>query len=119
VSSDYAAWRDRLAEAMDPRFYTIEYLDWLLATGRAFLWARGHAALVAEIRVFPTGTKAASFVVAAGDREELVNELAPQVEAWGRANGCSVALIESRPGWEKVMKGHGYSLFQASIVKEL
>lgn len=119
MNGDYGAWRARFAEALDPRFYNIEYLDWLLEHERAWLWFGRQAALAAEIKTFPTGMRAVSFVVAAGDLTELTEELRPAVEDWGRAGGCSVSLIESRPGWEKSMKKHGYTLFQASIVKDL
>lgn len=119
MSDSYADWRERFAEAMDPRFYNLAYLDWLIRSDTAQFLAGRNAALVAEIKTFPTGTRAASFVVAAGDLRELTEDLRPIVEDWGRLNGCTAALIESREGWEKVMKKHGYTLFQASIVKEL
>jgi len=35
------------------------------------------------------------------------------------ANGCSRAIVESRAGWMKVLKPHGYEIFQVSVMKEL
>lgn len=116
---DYDAWRPRLAAALDDRFYSIDYLDGLLVTGRAFLWASDAAALVAEIRTYPTGLRALHFLCAAGDLRAIEDDLRPRAEAFGRLNGCVAALIESRPGWVRRMKPHGYTLFQASIVKDL
>jgi hypothetical protein len=115
----YLAYRDRFAAAMDPRLYPIEYLDWLLASGAARIWFGEQSALVAQVKTFPGGALALNILVAAGDRDELVNTLYPRVEEWGRAMGCIVGLIESRPGWARVMRGHGYDTFQVSIIKDL
>lgn len=104
---------------MDPRFYNIAYLDWLIRSDTAQFLAGKSAALVAEIKTFPTGTRAVSFVVAAGDLTELIEVLRPMVEEWGWTNGCTVALIESGEVWARIMKKHGYTLFQASIAKDL
>lgn len=119
AKDSYAEWRGEFAKAIDPRFYTLDYLDWLLRTGQANLWVGLQCALVTRVKLFPSGNSAVEFLVAAGDLDELTKELAPSVEQWGRENGCMFALIESRPGWERAMKRHGYELFQASIVKEL
>lgn len=115
----YGLWRKRLAEAMDPRFYTIDYLDWLVAERRAQLWFGERSAALTELKLYPTGTRAIGFLVAAGDKTELVDVIRPQIEEWGQSQGCIASLIESRPGWERELKRHGYSLFQASIMKEL
>jgi hypothetical protein len=114
----YAEFRDRFAEGIDPRFYTIEYLDWLLSSGQAKIWFADDAAVIAEIKTFPTGAKALDFLVVAGDVEQIVG-LNPEIEEWGRMNGCAYGIIESRDGWQKIMKSHGYTPFQLSLVKEL
>lgn len=115
----YADIRDSLAEGIDTRFYQIEYVDWLLNTGRAGIFFSDNAAIVVEIRTFPTGTQAVSGLVAAGSKQEIVEQLIPQAEAWGKANGCEIALIESRAGWEREMKKHGYERWQVSLAKGL
>src|SRR3712207_8316345 len=48
---------------------------------------------------------------------EIERELIPQAEAWGRALGCLTARIDSRDGWERVMRGHGYERLQTVIRK--
>jgi len=117
--NDYLRFRDRFAEAMDPRFYTIEFLDGLLFQGMAEFMAGDDAAIVVEIKEFPTGARAVCGVIAAGDMNEIVQSLIPQAEAWGKAKGCNLGMIESRPGWARVMKQHGYETFQVSLVKEI
>jgi hypothetical protein len=114
----YLRFRDRFAEAMDQRLYNIEYLDALLLSGRAKCWFSDKAAIVAEIRKFPTGAMAVCGVIAAGDLDQIV-KLIPEAEAWGRGYGCQFGMIESTAGWQRVMKKHGYETFQVSLIKEL
>ena len=51
---------DASAEALDPRLYRIEHLDALVASGRAIFMAAGDAAILFELRTYPTGAKAAA-----------------------------------------------------------
>lgn len=118
ILDTYRHWRDAFAEAIDPRFYSIDYLDGLVLTGRAFLWASDTAAIVAEVKTFPTGARVIHGLVAAGDLEGI-KALIEQAEAWGKSQGCIAALIESRPGWARALKAEGYASFQTSIMKEL
>jgi hypothetical protein len=115
----YREFRPAFAEALDPRLYNIEHLDRILTERWAAFFCSENAAIVAGIKTFPTGAQALDIVIATGPQAELVNELYPDVEAWGRERGCTIAIIESRPGWAKVMKRHGYETFQVSIAKDL
>lgn len=104
---------------MDPRFYSIEYLDMLITQNRAAFIENGEAAIVVERKGFPTGLQAINGLVAAGELPVIRHELIPAAEELGRQAGCQIALIESRPGWAKELKRDGYEVFQTSIVKEL
>ena len=115
----YARFRPLFAEALDPRLYTIDYLDRLLASGRAQLWAGDGAAIVTEVRDYPAGGRVLHGLVAAGALEEIVETLVPRAEAWGRAVGCVLAIVESRPGWARTLKAHGYAPHQVALRKEL
>jgi hypothetical protein len=115
----YQRFRSQLAEALDPAFYSIEYLDHLLLSGQARLFLSEHAAMVAEVKQYPGGARVAHCLVAAGRMEEITGLIRPRVEAWGAANGCTRAIVESRAGWMKVLKPHGYEIFQVSVMKEL
>lgn len=117
--NDYLRFRDQFAAALDPRFYTIEFLDGLIHDGLVLVIANEHSAIVVEIKEFPSGARAVSGVIAAGDKQEIASSLIPQAEAWGKANGCSFGMIESRPGWARVMKKHGYEMHQMTLVKEI
>jgi hypothetical protein len=117
--SGYLRFRPQIAEALDPAFYPIEYVDSLLLTGQAQIFLSEHAAMVAELKQYPGGARVAHCLVAAGRMEEITDVIRPRVEAWGRANGCTKAIVESRAGWMKVLKPHGYEIFQVSVMKEL
>lgn len=116
-SSDYARWRDRLAEGIDARFYPVEYCDWLVETGQARCMATENAAVVFELKLFPSGMRAVHGLVAAGSLKDIKNKLIPAAEQWGRANGAEVGMIESREGWARVLPD--YAVFQTTLVKEL
>lgn len=115
----YAAFRERFAEAMDPRLYTIHHLDALVASGKAHFLSAGDAAILFELRTYPTGAKAVHGLVAAGDVDRIVGLLIPTAEAWGAARGCIGATIESRPGWARLLKPHGYAVHQVAVWKDL
>lgn len=115
----YRRFRDRFAEAMDPAFYPIEYLDGLILAGRARLWAAEHAAIVAEIKDYPGGARVVHGLVAAGRIEDINRLLIPLAEAWGKAAGCTHAIIESRSGWMRALRAYGYEPHQVAVRKEL
>jgi hypothetical protein len=115
----YHRFRPQFAEALDPPFYPIEYLDALILSGRGRLWVGVHAAIVAEIKHYPGGAKVVHGLVAAGRMEEIVERLIPEAEAWGKAAGCTSAIIESRSGWMRALKPHGYEPHQVAVRKEL
>lgn len=116
--NDYARFRNRLAEAIDGRLFSIEYLDWLIDTGQAQLWHDGHSAIVASIRQYPTGALVVTGLCACGKLKNI-RKLIPLAEQWGRENGCVMALIESRVGWGPVLKEDGYEPHQLAVAKEL
>lgn len=116
--SDYALWRTRFAASLDPRLYPIEYLDALVASGQARVWASDRAAIVAGLRQYPGGAVAVHGQVAAGKLSEI-RKLIPLAEAWGRANGAIFAEIESRLGWQRTLADDGYQPMQLCLRKEL
>jgi hypothetical protein len=116
---DYQRWRSAFAEMMDPRYYRIEWLDGMLWSGRAKFWNCPGAALVGELRHYPTGAYDLHFLCAAGELRDIIETLRPPAEDWGRSIGCLASLVESRDGWQRMLKAHGYSPFQTALRKEL
>lgn len=115
----YLGFREAFAEVTDARYYPIEWLDERILEGRARMFATDTAALVVELRLFPGGALDAHTLIAAGDRDEITGPLREQAEEWGRLQGCTAAVVESRPGWAKALKSHGYELSQVTTRKEL
>ena len=115
---DYCRFRGDFAAAMDPRLYTIDYLDALVWSGRGRFLAGPDAAIVFKLERYPAGALVVEGVIAAGALAG-VKGLIAEAEAWGRANGAALAKIDSRPGWVRAPKEDGYALFQTALVKEL
>lgn len=115
----YQKFRPQLAEALGPDFYPITYVDDLLLAGRAQLFFSDHAAMVAEIKDYPGGARVVHCLVAAGRMNEIVDTIRPEVEGWGLRNGARQAIVESRCGWMKVLKPHGYEPHQVAVIKSL
>lgn len=117
--SAYDHWRPRLAEAIDPIYGGVEYLDYLLfGCGVAKLWTSENACIVTRFSFYP-GCKIIEGLVAAGDLGEIKDTLIPLAEQYGREQGCRFATISSRDGWAKVLKSSGYAPHQVTLVKEL
>jgi hypothetical protein len=114
----YARFRPLLEAAVDGRFHTIDHLDWMIRTGRAQYWQSAEAAMATELRDYP-GCRAIHGLAAAGDLYQIRSILIPAAEAWGRSQGCSWAIVESRPGWQRALRNRGYEPHQIAVVKGL
>ncbi len=115
----YVDWRDAFAGVMNPAYYSIDWLDARLLAGEVRLWGNDRAAIIAEIKTYPTGAKDVCGVVAAGNLQEIIVNLIPQAEEWGRSERCIGAMIISRPEWGTALASHGYAPHQFTIYKEL
>lgn len=112
-------FRPAFAEVIDDRYHTLEWLDRQVLEAKALFWRSENAAIIAEIRDYPTGAFDIHGLIAAGDLQEIINELIPQAEEYGRTIGCIASQIESREGWKKALAGHGYEPCQLILRKEL
>jgi hypothetical protein len=115
----YCEWRGAFAEVIDDRYYSLDWLDMRLLNGEVRFWATPSAAIIAELREYPTGAMDVHGLIAAGDLREIIETLIPQAEQWGAAQGCIAALIESRPAWAKALAPFGYETHQVTVRKEL
>lgn len=113
--SAYIYHREAFAE-IDPDRYPEAYIDEMVVRGLWRCWGNEKAAILAEIKRFPSGLAEVHGVAAAGDLREIVG-LIPQAEEWGRQCGCVRAVIESRPGWERMLPD--YELHQVAVRKDL
>lgn len=115
----YLHWRPAFTAAMDARLHTPEWLDARILAGSAQFWRSEHAAAVTEIRPYPTGAYDVHGLVAAGAIEEVSKRIIPEISAWGRAIGALGFVIESRPGWARILRGDGFEPHQLAVRKEL
>jgi hypothetical protein len=115
----YAKFRDMLAEANKPEFYPIHWLDRQVQIGMAVPIVGEQSAMVVGTRIYPGGARVGHIKAAAGDMDELITVLGPRAEEWGREHGCTIAMIEGRPGWSRTLKEHGWSAHQVALLKEL
>lgn len=114
----YLRHRDEIAELLDPRLYTIEWLDREITRGRAYVMGSDTAVIVFEFKHYPTGAMDIHGLVAAGELT-AIKGLIEQAENFARDHGCIGAQISSREGWAKALEPAGYRLYQVTIRKEL
>lgn len=111
---EYIRFRD-IFVALDPDRYPAEWWDHQILSGAFRCWGNDRAAIVAEIKTYPSGLREVHGVAAAGELASIA-ELIPLAEAWGREAACVRAVIESRPGWAKLPD---YEVHQVAVRKEL
>jgi hypothetical protein len=118
ATGDYRKFRQAFKQGLDARRYPIEYLDKLMESGAAQLLCTERAAIVFEIRTYPSGARELHGLIAAGDLHEITETLIPEAERWANATGCIGAVIESRPGWARMLRDRGYRTHQIAVRKE-
>jgi len=114
----YGKFRPAFAELLDPRFYTIEWIDQGIAGGKVIPFGNYHACILVEIRTYPAGGKEVHGLCAAGDLA-MILKLIADAEEWGRAQGCIIASVASREGWARILSDRGYRPYQVEVRKEL
>lgn len=87
-----------------------------IKAGRMQFWPAPRAAVVTEILDFPR--KRLLHVFLAGGEMASVIEMLPSVEEFARANRCDGLTIAGRPGWQRIMKRHGFEPAFTALAKE-
>ena len=103
----YIRFRPLFAEVIDERYHTLHWLDRQVLENKVQFWRSDNAAMITEVRDYPTGAKDIHGLIAAGSLEEIIGKLIPTAEQWARDRGFIAAQIESREGWSRVVRGHG------------
>lgn len=117
VAEHFERCRPWLEEALEGGLYDIEEVKARLARGAAQFWPGRDCAIVTEVTPYPRGV-AIQCWLAGGDKAEIL-AMAPGIEAWGRLNGCTHALVEGRPGWDRELRGSGYERWSVTLSKVL
>jgi hypothetical protein len=113
---EYLRFRERFGAILDPQFYTLEWLDGEIWSGRMRLFSNADSAIIVSLKSYPTGALELHVQAATGNLQSVL-DLIPQFENWARSMGCIVAAVESRPGWGRVMKD--YEVHQVCLRKYL
>jgi len=118
-----AAWRNAaphldaaLAEA--GRTHALSDVASMVADGDAQFWAAPNSAVVTVIEADPLERRLLVWL-AGGDLQELTETVLPQVEAFGRANGCRRLMVIGRAGWERTLEPKGFEPVARVIAKDL
>lgn len=90
----------------------------MIDRGEAQFWLVDGAAAVTILQEEPRERRLLIWL-AGGELDALRQVLSPQLEAWGRAQGCRRMLIVGRTGWERALRGLGYAPLARVIAKEL
>jgi hypothetical protein len=116
--AEWARCAPYIAAALDHAGGThgVDDVKFMVQRREARFWAGRRAALVTQIEDHPR-VRWLVLWLAGGDLDELVDELRPAAEAYGRVHGCQRVVIFGRPGWERVLTG--YSPVARLIAKEL
>ncbi len=115
----YCKFRPQFGEVIDERYHTLAWLDMQILSGEFKFWRSANAAIITEMRTYPTGACDIHGIIAAGDMDEIVGSLIPQAEEWAKEQGCIAAIIESRPGWARALAPSGYETHQVAVRKGL
>lgn len=77
--------------------YTLDDVLAAIDAGRMTPWFGYRSIIVTELGDYPLG-RVLHLFLAAGDKDEL-QAMAPQIEAWAKAQGCTRATLTGRKGW--------------------
>lgn len=77
-----------------------------IEAGDAHLFAMPNAAMVVELKRWPTGFKEAVAWLAGGSLEEITAFI-PKIEQWAKVEGCDrAAVVAARRGWQRQLTGY-------------
>lgn len=96
-----------LARGGEPQTHDIDDVLAEVLTGDAQFWPGLNAAFVTQVHDFPRYRALHSWI-AGGDLGEIVEDMLPEIEAWGRGRGCTRFTVIGRKGWLRVLAKYGY-----------
>lgn len=83
---------------------------------RAVMWLRDDSLCIANVLDKPNARIFNNWI-AAGDLDELVQEILPHTEAKARELGCRAHTTNGRRGWVRVLKPFGFEEAVTTAVK--
>lgn len=90
----------------------------MIKAGEAQFWPGISSVLITTLDEHPKA-KVLTLWLAGGDLNELINDLRPAAEAWGREHGCTRSAVIGRDGWMRALRGAGYEPAARLVMKDL
>lgn len=97
--------------------HTHDQLVAMVVSGRVSFWDLGDSFMMTEIIPYPSATHFHIFL-AGGKLGTLVN-MHPDVVKLAQALQCDKITLAGRPGWEKALKGHGWTPHVVTLSKDI
>lgn len=118
LSAALVRHRAEIASILDERFYPFEWVMQEIEAGRIAVMSNDTAIIGFEAKRYPGGATELHGMFAAGELPGIL-DLIDEVCSLGAELGVTIAAIESRQGWAKVLKARGFQPDRLRIVKEL
>jgi len=103
-------------------FYDISDVEDRLEAGEFVFWPGERAAAITEFITYPNG-KALNVFAGGGETnaslQEFLEAFEPSLVAWAKANDCRWIIGFGRPGWDRLLKPHGYEPMWHVLSKEV
>lgn len=109
-------WLASALSAYGPTHDKVHVIE-ALESGKAQFWYHPEAAVITEIKVWPTGFREVVGWLAGGSLAGILT-LIPQIETWARSIGCERAIINGRYGWKRRLPP-GYVVHGSTFAKDL
>jgi hypothetical protein len=102
VTNEQKVRRFEKALAQAGNTHTIADVMQRIEQNRACCWTNGDSVVVTEVLVYPR-LRAVNYWLGSGNLQECA-ALQPDIDAWARTEGCTVATATGRMGWLRVIK---------------
>lgn len=86
--------------------------------GDFHLWLHPEGCVVTEFIVSPRH-KALHAWIMGGESLKVLEDLTPDIEAFGRKHGCDLGGATGRKAWIRFARKYGYASAAPSVIKEL
>lgn len=112
----YGLHREAIAGILDERKFPLWWVDQEVEAGRIAVIGNEAGCVGVQRREYPGGAVELHVMFAAGKLDACLS-IWDGIEA--AATGFDLAGVESRSGWQKVLKSRGFRLDQVRLVKDL
>lgn len=95
-------------EAEPIQTHTLEHVRAAIEANEAQLWPMSDAAVVTEIKVYPTGARMLSYWLAGGSLESIIRLHRFAIEPFAIDKKCVGIEVKGRRGWARTLREQGF-----------